>query len=272
MASSYLNRNVQAGTIIDAAAPRGDFVLGEGTGPVLLISAGIGVTPVLAMLYQLAAARSEREVWWMHGARGPREHPFGAEAHALLASLPHPHEHVFYSAATPSERHRVHAAAGRLSKGNLAGLDLPATANAYVCGPASFMTDMQEALTALGADPARIHTELFGTLPPVNPGLTGQTRRRPHAPTGLSGTGPLVTFARSGISAPFADSTRTVLDLAEACDVPSRWSCRTGVCHTCTSPLLSGDVAYSPEPLEPPAGGQVLICCAQPSTDIVLDM
>ena len=88
-ASSYLHRNLQPGAVLDAAAPRGNFVLDDGTGPVLLISAGIGVTPVLAMLHQLAAARSERQVWWLQGARGPHEHPFAAEAHALLVSLPH---------------------------------------------------------------------------------------------------------------------------------------------------------------------------------------
>jgi ferredoxin len=81
-----------------------------------------------------------------------------------------------------------------------------------------------------------------------------------------------VTFARSGIATPFTVGRRSVLELADACDVPARWSCRTGVCHTCVTPLLSGDVAYAPDPLEPPADGQVLICCAQPRTDIVLDM
>ena len=81
-----------------------------------------------------------------------------------------------------------------------------------------------------------------------------------------------MTFARSGISVPFAASRRSVLDLADACDVRTRWRCRSGVCHTCTTPLLSGDVTYSPSPLEPPADGDVLTCCAQPGTDIVLDM
>jgi ferredoxin-NADP reductase/MOSC domain-containing protein YiiM len=270
-ASSYLNHDLQPGAILDVAAPRGDFVLDD-AGPVLLISAGIGVTPVLSMLHELAARRSTRDIWWLHGARGPREHPFAAEAHALLASLPHGHEHVVYSAATPPERHRGHAAAGRLSKDKLAALGLPASASAYVCGPAPFMTDMQHALTAIGIDPARIHTELFGALPSLNPGLAGQTRRPPHQPPGLPGSGPLVTFARSGISTPFANDRRSVLDLADACDIPTRWSCRTGVCHTCVTPLLSGEVRYHPDPLEPPAEGQVLVCCAQPATDIVLDM
>jgi ferredoxin-NADP reductase/MOSC domain-containing protein YiiM len=271
-ASSYLTTKVRPGAALDAAAPRGDFILDMGTSPVLLISAGIGLTPVLSMLHELAARRSAREVWWLHSARSPREHPLAAEAYALLAALPHAREHVFYSAATPSELHRDHAAPGRLTKDKLAALALPANASAYVCGPASFMTDMQQALTALGIDPARIRTELFGTLPPVNPGVSGQVRRPPHQPPGPPGAGPLVTFARSGISTPFANERRSVLELAEACDIPTRWSCRTGVCHTCVTPLLSGDVTYSPDPLEPPAGGQVLICCARPGTDIVLDM
>jgi ferredoxin-NADP reductase/MOSC domain-containing protein YiiM len=270
--SRYLNRELRPGAILDAAAPRGDFVLDAGTGPILLISAGIGVTPVLSMLHELAGARSERDTWWIHGARRPQEHPLAAEAHALLASLPHAHEHVFYSAATPAERRSARAAAGRLTKDKLIGLAIPASASAYICGPSSFMADMQDALTAAGIDPARIRTELFGALPSINPGLTGQTRRPPHQPAGPPGTGPLVTFARSGVSAPFAAGRRSVLELADACDVPTRWSCRTGVCHTCATPLLSGDITYSPAPLEPPADGEVLICCARPSTDIVLDI
>ena len=97
------------------------------------------------MLNQLAAARSTREVWWILGAREPREHPLAAEAHALLASLPHAREHVFYSAT-----------AGRLSKDKLLALDVPADASAYICGPTSFLTSMHDALTAAGLDFAAI--------------------------------------------------------------------------------------------------------------------
>ncbi|WP_330284597.1 MOSC and FAD-binding oxidoreductase domain-containing protein [Streptomyces sp. NBC_00588] len=270
-ASGYLTTGLRAGGVLEVAAPRGDFVLTEGTGPVLLISAGIGVTPTLSMLHALAAARSDREIWWIHGARGPREHPLAAEARTLLASLPHSREHVFYSAATAEERDRHGASAGRLTKDELTALKVPADATAYICGPTAFMTDMTDALVAAGIDPARVHTELFGALPAINPGLTGRTARPPHQPPGPPGTGPTVTFARSGISTPFPGGG-SVLELADACDVPARWSCRTGVCHTCVTPLLSGRVTYEPAPLEPPADGDVLICCARPGSDIVLDM
>jgi ferredoxin-NADP reductase/MOSC domain-containing protein YiiM len=259
--STFLTTQLRSGAVLDAAAPRGNFVLGDGTGPVLLISAGIGLTPVLSMLHELADRRSDREVWWIHSARRAQEHPLAAEAHSLLATLPHAREHIFYSAAT-----------GRLTKDKLIALSIPAIATAYVCGPTTFMTSMSDALTAAGIDPARIHTELFGSLPPIAPGLTGQSSRVPHQPDGPPGTGPLVTFARSGISAPFPAGTGSVLELADACDVPARWSCRTGVCHTCVTPLLSGEITYTPDPLEPPADGQVLICCVRPDTDIVLDL
>jgi ferredoxin len=135
------------------------------------------------------------------------------------------------------------------------------------------MADVRQALVALGIEPSRVHTEVFGTLAPINPGVVVRSAARPpHQPSGPVGTGPLVTFARSGISTPFPADAQSVLDLADACDVPSRWSCRSGVCHTCVTPLLSGAVTYAPDPLEPPPDGQVLICCAQPEGDIVLDL
>jgi ferredoxin len=175
-------------------------------------------------------------------------------------------------AESAAQRRRANAAAGHLSKDNLVALAVPARASAFICGPASFMTDMQHALTAIGLGQAAIHTELFGAMPSINPGVTGQAHPAPHQPPGPKGTGPLVTFARSGIATPFTAAAGNVLELAEACDIPTRWSCRTGVCHTCVTPILSGEVAYRPDPLEPPAGGEVLICCSRPDTDIVLDM
>ncbi len=241
-ASTWLNQSLRAGMTLEVAAPRGDFVLDSGDGPVLLLSAGIGVTPVLAMLHELADRNSEREIWWVHAARSPHEHPLAAEARGLLAGLPHAHEQVFYRAA------------GRLSTEKLARLGLPADLTAYVCGPESFMTDMQRALADVGVDPARIHTEFFTTLAPINPGLIGVSRKPPHPPAGPPGAGPAVTFARSGITVPFDARWRNLLDLADACDVPTRWSCRTGVCHTCVTPVLAGDVTYAPDPLEPPPG------------------
>jgi ferredoxin-NADP reductase/MOSC domain-containing protein YiiM len=272
VASGYITSRLRVDATVEASAPRGEFVLAPEAGAVLLISAGIGVTPVLAMLHELAAERSTGDIWWIHTARRPAEQAFAAEAHDLLESLANARELVFYTAATPEEARREHAMRGRITRDSLAGIGFPAAARAYICGPTAFMTDMTEALTALGVDAARIHTELFGATAPINPGVAPMARRPPHQPDGPPGSGPLVTFARSGISTRFDTALGSVLDLADACDVNTRWSCRTGVCHTCVTPLLSGDIAYAPDPLEQPEPGDVLICCAQPASDVVLDM
>lgn len=134
------------------------------------------------------------------------------------------------------------------------------------------MTAVAEGLEAAGLDPANIRTETFGALAPINPGVVDHARRPPHQPDGTPGTGPMVTFARSGISARFDTARSSILEFAEACDVPARWQCRTGVCRTCESGLLAGDVDYSPAPLDTPPAGTVLPCCARPTTDLVVDM
>jgi ferredoxin len=152
-------------------------------------------------------------------------------------------------------------------------LALPADAAAYLCGPTQFMTDMRDFLTAAGLDPARIHSELFGALPPINPGIVDEgPRRPPHPPAGTPGTGSSVTFARSGLTVNWSPDYGSILDLAEACDVPTRFSCRSGVCHLCVTGVVAGTTTYVQQPLEPPAAGEVLICSAAPASDLVLDL
>jgi ferredoxin len=154
----------------------------------------------------------------------------------------------------------------------LTALDLPADADAYLCGPDRFMADIRTALQDLGLGPEQIHTELFGARERITPGIAAGSDVHPHRPPGAPGDGPLITFTRSGLATPWSPDYGSLLDLAEACDVRTRWSCRTGVCHTCVTPLISGDVAYDPDPLEPPEPGSVLICCSRPTEDMFLDL
>ena len=225
------------------------------------------------MLHALAADRSEREIWWLHGARDRDEHPFAAEAAALLAALPAAHRHVRYSRPGPRDRPgRDYDAAGRLSADVLAGLALPEAAEAYLCGPAQFLQASSAALLAAGLRPTRVHTEIFGTRPALNPGIAAAAAPAPHPPAGPAGDGPLVAFARSGVTVPWHPDYASLLELAEACDVPTRWSCRTGVCHNCQTGLLSGTVSYAPQPIDPPPDGNLLICCSRPDDALVLDL
>jgi ferredoxin-NADP reductase len=270
--SAYIHDYVQVGDVLDVAAPRGVFFLDDGEEPVILLSAGVGVTPVLSMLHFLATAGSRRPLWWLHGARDGSEHPFAAEARELLSHLPHKQSHVFFSRPAATDRQGVdYDRQGRLSADVLAGLDLPAEAQTFVCGPEAFINEIGDALVALGIDPARVHTERFGAHVGLTPGIAAKARP-PHPPEGPAGPGPGIQFARSALSAPWAPAYGSLLEFAEACDVPTRWSCRTGVCHNCETALLSGRVRYDVEPLEPPAQGNVLLCVSAPSEDVVLDL
>ncbi|MFI9648855.1 MOSC domain-containing protein [Streptomyces sp. NPDC052040] len=270
--SGYLNAVLRPGDLVDIASPRGTFVLEAGTRPVVLVSAGIGATPVLAMLHQLAAARDARPVWWIHVAHDRAHHVFAEEVRALLARLPDGHEHIYYTGAADSPPGGPRVSAGRPTARSLAELGLPADADAYLCGPSAFMEEVGGFLRDHGLRPERIRTERFSALPALTPGVAPAPAVRPHQPPGPPGTGPLVTFARSGITTAWSAAHASLLDLAEACDVPTRWSCRTGVCHTCVTPLVSGGITYTTPPLELPDAGSVLVCCSEPVGEVVLDL
>jgi ferredoxin-NADP reductase/MOSC domain-containing protein YiiM/ferredoxin len=272
-AGTYLHNHVEAGDTVEVAAPRGTFTLRAGNSPLILISAGIGVTPVLAMLYDLAAQQAGREVWWLHGARNRAEDAFAEEVQDLLARLNNAHAHICYSHPDPGDKPgRWYTTPGRLTAEVITALGIPRDADAYLCGPASFMAQSGAALIGLGFEPARVHTEVFGAVPAITPGISATSEGPVHPPPGPPGHGPAVSFARSSLTVNWDGDYDAILELAEACNVPTRWSCRTGVCHTCETLMLAGSVTYAPAPVDAPADGNVLICCAQPTDDIVLDL
>jgi len=273
-AGSYLHGHLRTGDHLDVSSPRGSFVLESGERPLVLLSAGIGATPVLAMLHALAAQQATRAILWLHAARDGAHHPFAAEVARLILALQRGRRYVCYSRPRADDvPGKGFDAAGRLSRSALQALGLSHEADVYLCGPARFMADMQETLAMLGIERRQIRTEVFNGGSTLMPGVVRSSTRAPHLPEPDTDTGPLISFARSGISAHWKQNAyRSILELAEACDVPVRWSCRSGVCHNCESGLVSGAIAYRPEPLEPPAPGNALICCSQPVHDLVLDL
>jgi len=272
-AGAYIDTRVQAGDILDVSAPRGSFTLRQGERPVVLVSAGIGATPVLAMLYALAAEQTRREIWWIHGARNSSEHPFAAEVHELLKTLPGSRRHVCYSAPKPTDRPTVDFdRVGRVGVPVFEEMGIPPNADFYICGPAAFMSGLVDGLAGWGVARDCLHTENFGSGQSMTPGIAAVPRRPPHPPAEAAEVGPLVSFTRSNLAVHWGAAFHSLLELAEACDVPVRWSCRTGVCHNCETGLISGSVIYRPDPVEPPAAGNLLICCSQPQGDIDLDL
>lgn len=271
--STFLHNYVTVGDIFDVSAPRGSFTLRPGDEPVVLLSAGIGATPVLAMLHALASVASQREVWWLYGARNRNDHPFAKESRQLLKALAHSRSYIAYSKPGLEDRlGEDYDGPGHVSVPLLDRLGVPRSADFYLCGPPPFLSDFTAGLTAWGIAASQLHREIFGSEESVTPGIAGRPRRSTHLPPGPAGPGPLITFIRSGITAPWAPNFRSLLELAEACDVQVKWSCRTGVCHTCECALIGGAVVYQPDPLEPPAEGNVLICCSQPLKDAEIDL
>jgi ferredoxin-NADP reductase len=192
---------VNSGDILDVSAPRGAFTLQRGELPVVLLSAGVGVTPVMAMLHALAAHTSPRLVWWIYGARNGLDHPFAREARDLLAKLPHARSYVQYSRPVAADQLGVHFdAAGRLTATVLEKLGVPRESDFYLCGPPAFLEDFTAGLGSWGVARYRVHTEVFGSGEPITPGVKKVPRRLPHAPPGSPGNGPKISFARAGLT------------------------------------------------------------------------
>jgi ferredoxin-NADP reductase/MOSC domain-containing protein YiiM/ferredoxin len=273
--SRYFHDRIQTGDLLQVSAPRGSFTLAAGNGPVVLLSAGIGATPVLAMLHSLAAANANatREIWWFHGACNGKGHPFAAETRTLLDALPQNHSCVAYS--NPEEEDQLgenYDIAGHLTLSILQRNHVPQSADFYLCGPDAFLTGFTTALKSWGVPNSSIHSEKFGAESAMTPGIASGVSRQPHPPPGNTGAGPNVSFTRSGLTVPWDSRYGSLLEFAEACDVPVRWACRAGVCHNCESGLIDGNVRYAPEPLDRPGEGNVLICCSTPLTQVELDL
>jgi ferredoxin-NADP reductase/MOSC domain-containing protein YiiM len=270
--SSFLCNRTQLGDVLDVSAPRGSFTLRPSQSPAVLLSAGVGATPVLSMLHSLAAEKSQREIWWIYGARNRVDHPFAEESRSLLKQLSRGRGYIVYS--RPAATDQVGAefdASGHIDIALLQRIGVSQSSDFYLCGPASFLQNMRDGLRNWGVLAENVHTEIFGSREAITPGMA-QVVHTPHLPQGPPGSGPPVSFARSGISAAWDPKFASLLELAEACDVPVRWSCRTGVCHTCMTGLIGGSITYNPEPLERPAPGNVLVCCSQPKAGVTLDL
>jgi ferredoxin-NADP reductase/MOSC domain-containing protein YiiM len=270
--SSFLCNRAKEGDVMDVSAPRGSFTLRPSQNPAVLLSAGVGATPVMSMLHTLASEKSQREVWWIYGARNRADHPFAEESRSLLKQLSRGRGCILYSRPTAGDQIGADFdAPGHIDTALLQRIGVPQGADFYLCGPSSFLKNMRDGLKSWGVPAENVHTEIFGALDSITPGMA-QVAHTPHLPQGPPGPGPAVTFARSGITVAWDPKFASLLELAEACDVSVRWSCRTGVCHTCITGLISGSISYNPEPLESPAPGNLLICCSQPNAVVTLDL
>jgi uncharacterized protein len=262
--SRHLHDHVYEGSLVDVMEPRGDFHLhhDRDTRPVVLLSGGVGVTPMISMLHALG--RGETEVTFVHACENGAVHAFRDEVDQLVRESTRLKAYYLYR--TPSEDDRRQGkfnAEGVLTVDHLRALVTSASADFYLCGPGGFMQAVYGALTELGVPADRIFYEFFGpsTL------LGGREANVSEA------SGPEVVFARSGKRVSWGNFKGSLLEFAEENGAKPDSSCRVGVCNTCQCRIKAGEVSYFDEPADEPAEGYALLCVSRPtSAELVLDL
>jgi len=254
----HLRQQASVGDLVELSQAQGEFVLDDDAPagrPVLLVSAGSGITPVLSMMRALdeGGVRDEAPVTFAHYARGGDDVLYRDEVAEIVA------RHPPWRAVTVTEHDDTGDLHGRFDPGHLVAMGVrPRAGEAYVCGPAPFMQAVSAAWRQAGGAAGRFHTESFGS-PLATAGRAGGTLR----------------FARTGVEV--ANDGRSILEQAEAAGINPAHGCRRGICHTCVVPRSSGCVRHlgdgTPEATAADvAGTPVRICVTVPDGDVELDL
>jgi uncharacterized protein len=278
--SNYFHDHVHVGSKLDVRAPAGNFYLRDGDKPVVLLSGGVGLTPMISMLNHLAANGAKRPVWFIHGVRNGAEHAFGPHVRGLAEKHANVGAHIAYLEPRPEDiKGRDYDTSGVITLDLLQRLLPGPGCDFYLCGPPPFMKTFYNALLGWGAAEDRIYYEFFGPATVLKEDKTAAGK--PASPAAVAATdktdaatGPTVsvTFRRSGVTVPWDPKAGTILDLAEANGLSPPFSCRSGVCHTCMCQLIEGEIEYVDDGVfAPDEPDQVLICSSRPKTDIVVD-
>lgn len=274
LSSNYFHDQVEVGTRLSVGAPRGKFHLNPSSErAVVLLSSGVGLTPMISMMNAIVASGSARPVWFIHGARNGDEHAMGAYVRRISDERDNVHVHICYSQPNANDRQGVEFdSKGRVNIDLLKQLLPFDDFDFYLCGPPPFMRSLYCGLLSVGMSKERIHYEFFGpgSILHDDSSHIGQKDVQP-AETEITG-GLQVEFSRSGKSVTWDAKYETILELAEQHGLDPDYSCRSGICHTCKCAILEGEVDYVEEPLNDPGEGNVLICCARPKTNLVIDV
>ena len=274
VASSFMHDCISEGSIVPCKPPQGKFYLEvENNTPAVLISNGVGITPMISMAKACAEENPQRHVWFIHGARNGEYHAFAEEMMVLQDSYPNLHLHYRYSRPRSEDEGKYHSQ-GYADKQLLANTVIPeikqthdgsADAEYFLCGSPAFMDSLREGLEELNVPEEKVYFESFGG---------GKTKGKADA-NSTSGTvdSAEVVFARSDKTVTWKPEDGNLLDFAEANGLNPDYSCRQGICHTCTCSIQEGEVEYIESPDSEPDKGSVLICVSRPKTDkVVLDL
>ncbi len=277
LASAYLHDQVKVGDLLEARAPQGRFVVDpQERRPLVLLGAGIGVTPMLSMLreviYKGKRVRGGRATWFIQSARRLVDLAFREEVDTLIAKAGDQLT-VIRVLSQPETSARVGEdfhLTGRIDLGLLKALLPFDDFDFYVCGPAAFTQEIYNGLRGMHIRDERIHAETFG---PSSLKRSGDSQAIAFEQPPAATEAVPVVFERSAKEARWRPGGGSLLELAESRGLNPEFSCRVGSCGTCKTRLVSGQVHYPVPPAEKPAPDHVLICCAVPASGpLVLDL
>ena len=269
--SQYFFDQVEPGTRLSVAAPRGDFYLNtQDETPVVLLSGGVGLTPMISMLNAIVHVGKKRPVWFVHGTRNGVHHAMCKHMRQLANENDNVMVHICYSQPRPEDvRGHDYDSPGHVTVDLLKQLLPDKEMDFYLCGPPPFMKSMFKDLRSWDVPESRIRYELFGPASLLTEGTRVPIRKLKP----VKGEADFeIVFLQSGITARWDPEYENLLDFAEDQGISPEFDCRTGICQTCAYELLEGEVDYTVEPLDPPYPGQVLLCCARPRTGLVIDV
>ncbi|MEM6433695.1 MAG: 2Fe-2S iron-sulfur cluster-binding protein [Cyanobacteria bacterium P01_D01_bin.115] len=267
LASNFMHDQIEVGAVIPCKPPAGKFVLEvERDRPVVLISNGVGITPMISMAKAVAAQNPQRPLWFLHGARDGSYHAFSEAVPAIAPENAPFTVHYRYSRPRPEDAGHYQSTGyvdTDLVKSLLAPQFGAQDAEYFLCGSPSFMDSLRSGLAEWGVPDHQVYFESFSK--PV-PSTTGATA------TDAIATAEVV-FAKSGKTATWNAGDGTLLEFAEDQGLSPDFSCRAGVCLTCMCAIAAGEVAYDEPPSGTPDDGKVLICVSQPRTaKVVLEI
>ncbi len=274
VSSCFLHDVVDVGHTLVAEGPRGEFVLDAASSrPVVLLSGGVGLTPMVSMLHSLASM-SDRRAFFIHACENGDVHALRDEVLDLVATRPGLSAHYCYRLPTEQDRAEQHFhSEGFVSREILQSLLPIDDYEFYLCGPPPFMQAVYGILRSLGVQKQHIAYEFFGPATVLEPdSVPVQATSRPPERIDPSSDATIVEFRKSGVKAAWDDKSESLLAFAEAHGLSPEFSCRAGICGTCKSHLIDGEVAYFEEPLDDLKPGEVLLCCSKPLGPVILEI
>ena len=267
IASNFMHDQIREGSVIPAKPPNGKFVLDVGKSlPAVLISNGVGITPMLSMAKAAIRLNPNRQIWFLHGSRDGRFHAFRDEMMALAKQNSNLHVHFRYSRPRSEDEGYYHSI-GYIDTALIAEL-VTHEAEYFLCGSPPFMQSIREGLQSAGVPESKVFFESFSK------GSKAISESQPTAETtnGKVKTAEIV-FAKSGKTLTWRENDDTLLEFAEANNLKPEYSCRAGICGTCACKIREGEVTYQETPTADIDEGSVLICISKPKTPkVVLDI